>query len=359
MQKVEKNDDRFLATEQDYMKQVYKRVLILAALMHCVYIFVFSILKINILVIYNTFSFLFYCVCSICINKLSAKIYLTLIHLEVIVFVSLTTVILGYSMGFQSFLVSILSLVYFCPYKKKYIPYILSIIEMGIIVILKIYSTFNLPIEMVLDERIEMIIYIVNIVGSCSIILYAAFVSNVSATVTRKELMIENQNLSNLAYYDPLTEILNRRSVKNLLKKISMGNSEEPFAIIMCDIDDFKKINDTYGHDCGDYILHEIALMMKNLVSDCGDVCRWGGEEFVMLFYGRLKSDIYGLAKKLIESVADREFIYSDNRVSITITLGICDSTEFDGVDEILTQADKRMYLGKHRGKNCIISSDK
>ena len=120
------------------------------------------------------------------------------------------------------------------------------------------------------------------------------------------------------------------------------------------DIDDFKNVNDTYGHNCGDYVLKKIAEIIK--VSDEYVPCRWGGEEFILI--GKSASDmdhINELMNRLREAIAKTDFVYEDNRLKITITIGIEEHTQDITIENWISRTDEKLYHGKKSGKNVVI----
>ena len=168
----------------------------------------------------------------------------------------------------------------------------------------------------------------------------------------------KNEQLSVDARVDVLTELLNRRGFLPLVG--SLMNEEKPdhFCIAFFDIDDFKHINDSYGHDGGDEVLRHISSIIKRDMQGC-DVCRWGGEEFVIL----LKDYDMDVAKQKMEfirkSIETTPTVFFNKRISATITIGLVEfRNRFHEPEEIIKVADERMYYGKPHGKNIVISED-
>lgn len=170
-------------------------------------------------------------------------------------------------------------------------------------------------------------------------------------TASRKKLQERNQELLRLANYDELTKLRNRRSLLQEWK--NLGRTD--YCVVMGDIDDFKKINDTYGHEQGDEVLKLIAGSLSGAVDKIDYVSRWGGEEFLMIVFGNI-----AYALKVLDRV-QRQLRSADleadgQKLIVTMTFGICECKEVsDGdIDEIIRRADQRLYLGKTSGKNCI-----
>jgi len=167
-----------------------------------------------------------------------------------------------------------------------------------------------------------------------------------------------NRNYRNLANTDELTKLANRRRMTDVLyQEVSRSQrNQRTFSIINFDIDQFKKINDTYGHDVGDKILRAIPDIVHTVLRT-PDICaRWGGEEFLVLLP---ETDLAG-AKRVAERlrVAFEQYRLQHNDVSITITisLGVFEFGHAENLEDCLKQADKNLYEAKAVGRNCVIA---
>jgi diguanylate cyclase (GGDEF)-like protein len=138
-------------------------------------------------------------------------------------------------------------------------------------------------------------------------------------------------------------------------EKVRFKRHHKPFTLILCDIDDFKEFNDTYGHDCGDFILVSIANMMRSMIREQDQLARWGGEEFLFLLPETdLKSGVI-VAEKIRKAIAAQDFEYTSHALSVTLTFGVSASQHSDmSIDECIKQADRALYQGKEAGKNRV-----
>jgi len=121
------------------------------------------------------------------------------------------------------------------------------------------------------------------------------------------------------------------------------------------DIDFFKKINDTYGHDCGDVALTEVAEILRTCVRDGDTVCRWGGEEFLIAIDGNKKITM-DVAERIRSMIEDMVVVSHGYSIKITMTFGVCESIPGLNVDKLVEIADQRLYKGKQNGKNQVVS---
>lgn len=169
-------------------------------------------------------------------------------------------------------------------------------------------------------------------------------------------LIASLDKLAELINYDTLTHLLNRRRLtaymNTAMEKAAFRN--EPFALLLFDLDNFKKVNDTYGHECGDEILKMAAATISKGVKRHDFVFRWGGEEILVL----LKST-HEIAQKVAERIRkDIEFQtveYKNTEVCITATVGIAPYIPGCTAESLFTTADENLYKGKQNGKNQVV----
>lgn len=166
-------------------------------------------------------------------------------------------------------------------------------------------------------------------------------------------------SLKDMITTDPLTGLLNRRACRSNLQKMieqCRENRQQPLSVTIGDIDFFKRINDTYGHECGDMVLKSISNIFKKNMEEKGLVSRWGGEEFLLVFELPLAQ-----AQEKLEQIADeiREtaFAYEGETFSVSLTFGLTDVTGERSLDEIVKEADDLLYRGKAEGRNRIVTS--
>lgn len=168
-------------------------------------------------------------------------------------------------------------------------------------------------------------------------------------------------DMEKMAKTDPLTQLPNRRAVLNQInyETLRFKRNAEPFVIAISDIDDFKYVNDTYGHDAGDKVLTVLSNLIKKTIRK-QDICaRWGGEEFMFLFPDTDNKGGKIISEKIRKAIGKEKFEYEGSSLSITMTFGICTFSEELTIDECITNADKALYEGKKLGKNRIVQYKK
>ena len=342
-------------TNKNAMHRVYERMIILAFLCHILFTVSFITLSIWPLVIYNTLSCVFYAAIYLVSRKEYFRTAVSLVHLEICQFVIVTCYYLGWDLGFSFYLIALSTLVYFCPFKRKYIPYLFSLLEIITFLCMKIYTLNYSPVVICQSSTVTAY-YLFNSIASFVLIIYAAFISRVSAVLTEQNLVESNTQLQDMVNHDALTHLWSRTHL--LDSYYHLAESETLINIVMTDVDNFKKINDTYGHDCGDYVLSKLADIIRSLCPPGVGICRWGGEEFVMMFPDCELSDLKPLIEKIRHTVATYQFSHQGHDFHVTMTFGISIGQESNNIHELISLADERMYQGKRSGKNRIISPD-
>ncbi len=160
--------------------------------------------------------------------------------------------------------------------------------------------------------------------------------------------------LRELIELDPLTCLLNRRSCRKNLEDMTAEN--KPFTVIMCDIDHFKSVNDTYGHSFGDAVLCRISSVLYNFCDACGGYAsRWGGEEFLLVIPETDDKKVRSMLDGLLDTVRKTETQCDGKSVIATLTIGAAVHIENEPFDDTVNRADKKLYRGKNSGRNRIV----
>lgn len=155
---------------------------------------------------------------------------------------------------------------------------------------------------------------------------------------------------------DPLTTLINRAGLERGLKQWS--DPRQPAVVALIDIDHFKSINDEFGHDIGDKVLSTFAKVLRNNVKQDDLVCRWGGEEFVILFEDVSERQAAEVVDSLRDLVASRTFTFGEQEVKVQFSAGVAAFEGDSGFHEGLKRADQRVYHAKRTGRNQVVADD-
>ena len=173
-------------------------------------------------------------------------------------------------------------------------------------------------------------------------------------------ISINNTALIERSSTDMMTHLKLKYFFFNVLsEKLDIAHSQHlPLSVLMFDIDFFKHFNDTYGHECGDYVLKEVASLIKSNLREEDLASRYGGEEFTALLNNTKKEVAMAIAERIRSSIAAHDFIYNDQHMKVTISVGVA---VFDYKDNPITvpknlvnQADQGLYMSKHNGRNRV-----
>lgn len=212
-----------------------------------------------------------------------------------------------------------------------------------------LFITVFISLPMVDNVRVQDII-VQYCLSTIIYILILFYFKQVVTAYIESDIHIKN------AYYDHLTNIGNRRSIDYWLEREidHAANKNMPFSIIYFDIDHFKKVNDVYGHEVGDHILKEIAVLITTKLQPNDYFGRWGGEEFIILCAGRSLDETVALANLLRQTVEEHSFQHVEH---LTSSFGVATYQSNDSVKTIVKRADEALYFAKNNGRNLVASS--
>lgn len=159
------------------------------------------------------------------------------------------------------------------------------------------------------------------------------------------------KSLDAMVSQDPLTGLLNRRACMVQVEKMQ---NEDNFILVMGDIDFFKNVNDNYGHKKGDEVLCFVADSLSELIQEDGFASRWGGEEFLLGFQGKVEK-IHEKLQNALDKIRDMEFEHEGKTFHVSMTFGVASYREGETFDEIVRRADELLYYGKENGRDQIV----
>lgn len=169
-----------------------------------------------------------------------------------------------------------------------------------------------------------------------------------------RNLVQSNEELRASSLTDPLTGLLNRRGMLEELQRehSRLGRSGRGYVIALLDLDHFKKINDTWGHECGDTVLIEVAQLFRSVLRNTDIAARWGGEEFLLLLPDTRMAGGRILVEKVRRQVSSTVFMHQAQRIPVTVTAGIREAEASLSITQLLREADNALYTGKNNGRN-------
>lgn len=177
-------------------------------------------------------------------------------------------------------------------------------------------------------------------------------VSGIIIDITERKT--QEEKLTQMAFYDNLTDLPNRLMLKNHLKKVlsRAKRKDHDFAIMFLDLDGFKDVNDSLGHDVGDALLKDVSIRLTASVREEDFVSRIGGDEFIIVFEETSIEELEGITSQIIQNIGNPYYL-SNKEACVTPSIGISIFPDHgDEIDSLVDHADKAMYAAKNTGKN-------
>ena len=260
----------------------------------------------------------------------------------------------GWSCGGQHFLILLLFLTFFNIYEPPWLKLFYFVALISFRMLLFSYSLSFPPLyalstsTSIAFQTLNSLMFFIMMAALCIL-----FSSNLQET--ERKLRLDNQELHKEAGTDPLTQLPNRRAMLNDIDLYQLKWPGETFSVAIADIDFFKKVNDTYGHNCGDYTLRMLADLFREKAGEAYSVCRWGGEEFCFFLPRKNLDEAGRVLFDICNDVRHMKLRFEDVEFSITITVGVEENDFTSPLKDILEQADQKLYMGKKSGRDQVV----
>lgn len=320
-------------------------------IVHLFFSAIFYHYKIPFLVIYNCFIVILYGALARMLTPKRIFSILVVISIEVPLYALLTGLLLGPNSGTIFFSYAMISGVYLYSVsldRPLYHYILLSLPAVFTVFFLlvwnkpPIYNLATVNPTFMGFHRIACIVISIFALGYLSIGQQKELVS------TRRANIKYIERLQFISDHDPLTQIPNRRYINRQLSLM------REYTIVIFDIDNFKSINDTYGHLIGDQILCRLTRRVLSMLPDTALMGRWGGEEFLIVF-PYLENGIKEKLESIRCRIADKPFGFENFNLNVTITAGVSWYSSENSTEEVIAEADFLLYHGKKTGKNKVV----
>lgn len=266
------------------------------------------------------------------------------------------TVVFGWRASFQNFVYINFLILWYDPIsgsRKKVISSVFMAVSMCVI---SYFTPFGQTVLTPGTAPHFVVVYSNIILFSLCLSIVAYYFCN-KYIESEHKLREYNSRLKQIAETDPLTGLMNRRSAEQEIQVVVKESTslKYMFCLAIGDIDFFKNVNDTYGHEAGDFILQALAEEFKNYMKARGFVARWGGEEFLFVLPRMNGDEAMEVLDDLRVHVKSKEFNYKDHIIKLTMTFGVEEYSKLNGVDNTIEEADKKLYLGKQNGRDQVV----
>lgn len=259
----------------------------------------------------------------------------------------------GWGIGVQTYIFVLVVFCFFAKYKHETAKIIYVTVLLALRIYLYFYCQNNSP-DISVSAEINHNFQLVNSIAIFFSLSLIAYFFSTDTQALEGKLIEYNEQLKRQASIDPLTGLNNRRSTMEYLEKL-LSAAENAVSICLCDIDFFKRVNDTYGHDVGDIVLKKISeTFRKELLSACF-ISRWGGEEFLLIFPELNGDEAYIALETLRQKIKAVVFDGNGESFSVSLTYGLVEYDFHSDLTTILKEADEKLYLGKEGGRDRIV----
>lgn len=336
-----------------------------AAVIHGFFAITFFCIHVLPLGIYNSGVVIFYLFLALFLSRRERymAIYIST-FVEVLLHSVIATILVGWDWGFMVYTIALVPISFYLSYtmphkeRRMSVPMITSAAVTFCYIAIDILMRYITPVYS--EEFYSGLVYLYYYFNTMLAFIFLLLFSMLFALEVRHmqyQLEKENIELGEIANYDPLTKLLNRRSMARYLKKsLEEAQTEKGlFCIIMTDIDDFKKVNDTYGHAVGDQVLILISDVVSRNIRENDYVCRWGGEEILILLMADMNY-AQGIAERIRKDILNSVVESKEGNVQVTVTMGIAEYHENATIRELIDEADQKLYYGKKHGKNQVVA---
>jgi diguanylate cyclase (GGDEF)-like protein len=315
---------------------------------HALFIGVFAWLGLPIMAAFNVYSVASWVAARIANERRYPGVAALLLFVEVVSHAVLACHLLGWNSGFHYYLIPIVPFLMFHDRLSTRTAVLGSVIVTATYLLLRA-ATIDVVPTSVAPGALRVVDY-----GNIAIPLVALGVISIYFRFASIEV---ERHMESLAMTDALTKLPNRRRMRELLEaeRVRCARDGHPFGVVVGDIDAFKLINDTRGHDCGDHVLGEVAAALRGVLRAQDSVARWGGEEFLFLLPD---TDLRGagvVAEKLRGALEATRITFAERRVPVAMTFGVAVCVRGATVEDAISRADRALYSGKHAGKNQVV----
>lgn len=263
----------------------------------------------------------------------------------------------GWDCGVQHFLFVLLVLNFAVSFHRIRTKIFVGICTCAYRLLLYSYTRYHLPVIQ-LSTDASICIQTIDTLFIFAELITVMIIFTQNSQQMEHKLIRYNLELEHIASTDPLTGLFNRwQMYKRLETCISRYTQHklQTLTVAMGDIDFFKHVNDTYGHDAGDEVLRTLSRLFCTVIGEKGEVCRWGGEEFLFVFPGMDMEEVQLLMSDLLDDIRHTPVLYERELIHVTMTFGVEEFGRNHTMESVIQEADRKLYIGKESGRNRVI----
>ncbi len=323
--------------------------LIMCLLVHAFNALLFYFIGLIPFTVLNLFSTFFYAVILLAVRK-DSDFYIIFTYFEIITFSLISELFSGGAFSYIFFVIGMISVVFYLLPPKKGLKHIFQ--GIGIIYAIAIYFIHIRQVCLFPEYLpiIENSCQEIGFLNLCITVFTLFYISNLYFF----ELNVASEKLTYCSNHDLMTGLFNRRFFEHIMQR-NKGEHENKYTIAIFDIDDFKKVNDTYGHQAGDEVLKKVGSIIGEDNKNDYVAVRWGGEEFILYMPQTNEDKAFDYLESICQKIRNVTVDFESQKIKVTVTAGMCTGTNLAEYENVIRQADEKLYYGKRNGKNCVV----
>lgn len=335
--------------QQQSFQALLKGIAVVAGLTHVSFLALFTWARVEALAVVNVASILSYVWVFVLAHQGNASRAWAVTVIEVLAHAIVAVMVIGWDSGFHLYIllvipVGVVSAIRPLPLKMATVVAV-AFTYMALDILTR-HSSPPRELPMVVLDGLHYF----NVLGAMLILVFLAgyyYYLNIQAEAA----------LHKMASTDPLTGLRNRRAVHEVIRQeeCRVRRTSEPLAFALCDIDHFKSVNDTHGHDAGDEVLKAVSKALSDSVREMDVVARWGGEEFLVVMPNTPVPGSELVAERLRNRVETLELHVNGKALRVSITMGVALLCDGETSEQAIARADRALYDGKHAGRNRVM----
>lgn len=318
----------------------------------------FMYINLRPMVLLNIVGTMFY-IFLLVLHKETAHVAMLFTYFEIIVFTVITTILLGLNSYFFIYILCAIFAMFFLSKDTGLFRYGYQLFGGAVLLILfftqKIYEPWFFEYKAIIKPYLFMLSCGNAIITFVSYFFFS-FLFAMDVELFTQKLKENNEQLDYSASHDELTGLLNRRSMRSIIQEMK-GIRAGVVHVAMLDIDNFKKVNDRYGHEAGDKTLQMVAQCLQESLQSMY-ISRWGGEEFLVIDLEHSDEEFYSQISRFHKNIQKQQISAQNGRFYVTLTIGLWTGSDMHRIEHYILEADNLLYFGKREHKNSIITQE-
>ena len=325
--------------------------LIMCLMVHAFNSVLFYCLKLYPYTYLNIFSTVFYALVLLGFKK-HTDFYIIFTYFEIVTFSFISELFSGGQFFYVFYIVGMVSVVFYLLPPKMHLKHIFQWIGIAYAIAIFFIRLRNICLFPQYAQIVDGCKDEISFLNLCITLFTLFYISNLYMF----ELNSASDKLNYYSNHDLLTGLFNRRFFEYIMKR-NKNENENEYSIAIFDIDDFKKVNDTYGHQAGDCVLKVVSNMIEDNAREDYVPVRWGGEEFILYMPQTSSEKAFLQLEELRKKIKDTVVDFDNYKIQVSVTIGMCSGSSLTDYESVIRKADDRLYFGKRNGKNCVVKS--